>query len=62
MCIIKIVIKIQIEITIFLGMNLLFLGVTSITAFLIANINKNGDTFEKNKQMQIRVKILSKKY
>ena len=62
MCIIKIVIKIQIEITIFLGMNLLFLGVTSITAFLIANINTNGDTFEKNKQMQIRVKILPKKY
>ena len=43
-------------------MNLLFLGVTSITAFLIANINTNGDTFEKNKQMQIRVKILPKKY
>ena len=62
MCIIKIVIKIQIEIKIFLGMNLLFLGVTSITAFLIANINTNGDTFEKNKQMQIRVKILPKKY
>ena len=62
MCIIKIVIKIQIEITIFLGMNLLFLGVTSITVFLIANINTNGDTFEKNKQMQIRVKILPKKY
>ena len=31
-----------------------------IWAFLGANINTNGNTFEKNKQMQIWVKILAK--
>jgi hypothetical protein len=31
-----------------------------IWAFLSANINTNGNTFEKNKQIQIWVKILTK--
>jgi len=31
-----------------------------VWAFLSANINTNGKTFEKNKQMQIWVKILAK--